>query len=345
MSKQDLSGRKIYELKRKTKKSWPELAEELGLSSSTLKRRSRKYRDENRLPDFSARLEIVHTMDQEPAESGEDLWGRAVAIQRRREKKQAYNQKREIIFDEGPIVLLAMGDLHLGSSGVSYTDIDRDIVAINQIANAGIPVAVILIGDLLDNFIIGRLNQLRMNESPFLAIEEWGLVDYTLQRLRDHLVGSVAGNHDNWSWALAGMDFLRSRHERITPKILYDPYELAFTLRVGKFDCKVMARHHWAGHSKFNPTHGIDDHQRTRGREFDIAMGGHTHRGGLAREFDNGAKVGHALLCGSYKKSDSLGKRLGLPPHLKTSAVATIITADGIECSTSNLEAVVTRFV
>lgn len=339
MKKEELSGKEIYDRKNKTRKTWSELSKEVGLSESTLRRRAKMYREEESLPDFG--FKIVNAMDEEPAERGEDLWTRAKDIQRRREDKQDYNTQREVIFDDGPVVLLAMGDLHLGNSGVNYTDIDRDIIAINQLVSAGIRVGVVLVGDMLDNFIIGRLNSLRMTESPFLSIEEWGLVDYVLERLEPYLVGCVAGNHDNWSWALAGMDLLRGRHQRHTPKILYDPYELSFVLRVGKFTCKVMARHHWAGHSKFNPTHGIDDWQRRRGREFDIAIGGHTHRGGLAREFDNGGTVGYSMLVGSYKKTDTLGLRLGLPPQLDTSAVATVVTCNGIAYATSNLEGVV----
>ena len=177
MSNKNISGQEIYNQKTRTLKSWSEMAKELGLSESTLKRRVRRYREDNSLPDFSLNPKIVNAMDELPAECGKDLWDRAISIQRRRELKQAYNAEREVIFDDGPIVLLAMADLHLGSSGVSYTDIDRDIVAINQIAAAGVPVAVVLVGDLIDNFIIGRLNALRMTESPFLTIEEWGLVD------------------------------------------------------------------------------------------------------------------------------------------------------------------------
>lgn len=343
MLKEEATGKDIYHRKRSTRHTWAELAEEYGLSETTLRRRVREYRKKNSLPDFTTSM-LVNAMDEEPEVSGEELWARAISLQKRRERKQEYNANREVIFNKGPAVLVAMGDLHLGNSGVNYSDIDRDIHAIQMIAEAGVPIGVVLIGDLIDNFIIGRLAQLRMTESPFLAIEEWGLVDYTLQRLSPYIVGSVAGNHDNWSWALSGVDLLRERHLAKTPHILYDPYELAFTFRVGKFHCQVMARHSWSGHSKFNPTHGIDDHQRTRGREFDVAIGGHTHRGALAREFDNGASVGYAMLVGSYKKTDTLGKRIGLPPNLPTSSVSLIVTENGIESATSNLEAVANRF-
>ena len=69
-----------------------------------------------------------------------------------------------------------------------------------------------------------------------------------------HLVGSVAGNHDNWSWALSGIDLLRERHRRISSNILYDPLELAFVLQVGSFEARVMCRHDWRGHSQQKET-------------------------------------------------------------------------------------------
>lgn len=344
MLNRDMSGEEIYKYKQETKKSWPELSKEIGLSEKTLRRRSTKYRDDNDLPNFANHTygkRVINPFPESPnGESGEELWGRALSLEKRRDQKQVFRSAREVIFDKGPVALIAMGDLHLGSQGVSYSDIDRDIMMIHHLEESGVNVAVVLIGDLIDNYIIGRLSALRMTESPFLAVEEWGMVDYILEKLAPFLVGSVAGNHDNWSWALTGIELLKERHEHITPNILYDPHELAFTLRVGKFACQVMARHHWSGHSKFNPTHGIDDWQRRRGREFDIAIGGHTHRGGLAREFDNGGSVGYALLCGSYKKVDGYALRLGLPPALPTSAVTALINENGIAYATSNIEGI-----
>lgn len=120
---------------------------------------------------------------------------------------------------------------------------------------------------------------------------------------------------------------------------MYDPIELAFVLQVGDFEAKVMCRHDWRGHSMYNPTHGIEHAHHTLGREFDVAVGAHTHRGGLAREFANGKDTpGYALICGTYKKEDTHAMIVGYPPPLKTSSVAIVANEDGIAFGTSNLE-------
>ena len=337
MTKQN-SGRTIYEYKLATGATWPEVADHFGGSADGIRRKARTYYEKHGLAP-PGKVNVVGGMNGVPREAPPDIWERAVAVSESQQATQDYKQTASVIFEDGPAVLVFMADLHLGSSGVNYSEIDNDIRTINHLADNGVNVGVFLVGDMLDNMIIGKLKNLRLNNSPFLAIEEWGLVDYALERLAPHLLGSVAGNHDNWSYALAGVDPLRERHRQLTPGILYDMNELSFTLQVAGFQCQVMLRHAWRGNSMYNPTHAIDSAHNRRGRAFDIAVGAHTHRGGLAREFDNGGCVGHALICGSYKKHDTYAMRLGFPPPLNTSAVAVVVDGDGVLFSTSNLGA------
>jgi hypothetical protein len=340
--KQIVTGEDLYNIKIETGKSWAIIGEEVGITGNAARKRASNYSKSNNLKLAgevcdTRDYEIIGGLDQAPKHNNGELWKRAVATQERQDKSREYRASRRVIYDNGPVVFVCMADLHLGSTGVNYKDIDKDIQLLNTLADRGVTVSVLLIGDLLDNFIIGKLKDLRMNASPFLIIEEWGLVDYALEKLSPYLIGSVAGNHDNWSYALAGVDLLRERHEKLTPGILYDPYELNFTLQVGGFECLVSARHGWRGNSMYNPTHGIDNHHHRRGREFDVAIGAHTHRGGLVREFDNGGDVGYAMLCGSYKKVDEYAMKLGLPPALNTSAVALVLDDEGVMFGTSNL--------
>lgn len=335
MTQRDEYGADVWRL-REQDVPYSEIAERLGIPASSARRIWQQERDARGIPQARR---IVGGMDEEPRPDPGELWARALRLQQRTQQVQASKERRRVIYDEGPVVVFFMSDLHLGSPGVDYAGIDRDIRAVCALDEAGIQVGVIVGGDLLDNHIVGKLQRIRLNSSPFLAIEEWGLVDYALTRLAPYIIGSVAGNHDNWSWAVSGVDLLRQRHMRLNNGILYDPYELNFALQVGGFECRVAVRHAWKGHSKYNPTHGIEDHQWTRGREFDIAAGGHTHRGALVREFDNGGKVGWAIMMGTYKVEDPYGKQLGLPPVLPTSAAAMVIDEDGVLFGTSNVDA------
>lgn len=344
MTDDDL-GKRIYEHKRDTDATWKETAAHfdeilphMTLTPGKARHKARWYYENAGLPaPKRAKAQIRGGMDDMPERDPAELWERAERMEQRREQVRNVKLNRRVTFADGPVVLVVMADLHLGGEGVSYSSIKKDIWLLNELHDGGVNVAVLLCGDLLDNFIVGRLKNLRMNVSPFLAIEEWGLVDYALERLAPYIIGSVAGNHDNWSYALVGVDLLAQRHRELTPGILYDPHELAFVLQVGGYECRVAARHKWKGHSKYNPTHGLEDHHWTRGRDFDIAIAAHTHRGGLAREFDNGGTVGHALVAGSYKKDDAYAMERGFPPPLDTSAVCTVVGDDGILFSTSNL--------
>ncbi len=332
-----MTGEKIYNQKIKTGETWPALAKRLNLNPEQCRKRAREYYENNNLPPPQKAARIIGGFDEEPRQNGKDLWQRAISIQKRQVEKQDKKASRRVIYDDGPVVLVTIADLHLGSMGVNYLSIDSDIRLIQELDKAGINVAVLLVGDLLDGFIIGRLKDLRLHSSPFLAIEEWGLVDYALERLAPFLIGSVAGNHDNWSWSLTGIDLLRQRHRQLTPGILYDPYELQFILQVADQEIHVIARHNWRGRSMYNPTHGMEHKQHSIGRDADVKIGAHTHAGSLCREFNNGDKVGHAIICGSYKEEDTYAIKLGLPPALPTSAAAVVLDEDGIMFSTSNV--------
>lgn len=341
----EATGQEIYEYKRVSGETWKEVGEHFGMTLAGARGRARRYQLKQGLesPGGPANqynngdMIIVGGMDTEPFEPSEETWARALSIEGRQAQRREWRNSRRVIFEEGPVALIAVADLHLGGRGVSYSALDEDLRIISYLANTGVQVAVVLDGDLVDNFIIGRLARLRLNVSPFLAIEEWGLVDYALERLAPYLIGSVAGNHDNWSFAVSGIDVLRQRHQSLTPGILYDPNELSFVLQVGECEVGVTARHDWRGHSMFNPSHGIEHKHHTRGRQFDIAIGAHKHRGGLAREIDNGAQVGHALVCGSYKKEDEHALKVGFPPPLPTAAVCSVVDEDGLVFCTSNL--------
>lgn len=334
------SGAAIYELKKTTDLTWPEIGERLGIHHEAARKRSITYAKQNGLDPVhiaKANWTATSTIDDEPKQTPEEIWSRAISINRRRIEKGDWKQRRAIKFETGPVVLLAIADLHLGSGGVDYAAIDQDISLINGLHDSGVQVAVLLVGDLIDNYIIGRLKDLRMTGSPFLTVEEWGLCDYALTRLAPFLIGSVAGNHDNWSWALSGIDLLREVHKKRSPGILYDPYELSFDLIVGDHVSRVVARHKWRGNSMYNPTHGMEHRHHTQGRPFDIGIAAHTHRGGLAREMSNGDRIAYGLMCGSYKKQDQYADMLGLPPALPTTAVAVVVDETGIDFATSNV--------
>jgi UDP-2,3-diacylglucosamine pyrophosphatase LpxH len=307
--------------------SWDTVGARYGLSGNAARKRVKRWKKQHQITGSS--LDV-------PEGEHAEIWRRALMYTERQHQVEERRANQRVVFDSGPLLLAFVGDLHLGSMGTDYMWLHQDLTLLESLAEQGVQVGVILVGDLIDNFIIGRLQDLRKLEAPFTTIEEWGLVDIVLERLAPFLIASCAGNHDNWTFATSGVDYLAERHKALTPGILYDRDELLFVLQVGDAEWRVMVRHRWRGGSQWNATHAIEKAAKF-GSEFDIGIAGHTHRGALAREFNNGGQLGYAVLVGSYKREDSYARKLGLPQPPGGVAVGMLLDDDGRAMASSDL--------
>lgn len=282
-------------------------------------REKRKHEVVEQPPELPSYLTKGDTVSEEEFDE-EELWKQARAIARRRKEKNDRKHDKEIIFDHAPICLVWMADLHLGDSGLDYERLDRDLKIIMH--TPGMYVA--LVGDMLNNYIVGRLKDIRFG-TELTITQEWILVRRVLRLLAPKLLLSVAGNHDLWTYSLTNIDFLKEVHARMNPDILYAKYDNRVKIRIGDKAHAIRARHKWKGYSQYNPTHGIELASKfDKGRHFDIGVGAHTHAAGVYRQFNNGGKTGHAVLCGSYVSDDEFPEMLGLPEPNESAAVATI---------------------
>lgn len=210
-------------------------------------------------------------------------------------------REQTIAFPTGPVCLVFVGDLHCGGMGVDYPRMEREFALINQMPNTW----VILMGDLVDNFVYGRLINLRLN-TTFSVDEEWALARKALQLVSPKLLASVGGNHDAWTQLTSGIDYLSVLHRDEVPRVLYDPHQLRVTVTVGaEASWRLKLRHKWKGSSIYNPTHGIERASKfDKGDHFDIAVGGHTHNAAVVRQFVNGNRMGYAIQTNTYKIHD-----------------------------------------
>lgn len=266
----------------------------------------------------------------------EEIWELAKRKSRRRRSKNGDRLNQSIEFSHGPVCLVFLADLHLGDSDTDYDRIDDDLETI--IDTPGMYACAV--GDMLNNFIVGRLKDIRFGAS-FAISEEWVMVKRVLKKLAPKLLLSVAGNHDLWSFALTSIDYLEEIHARLNPDILYAKYDNTVTLKVADTEYIVRARHKWKGYSQYNPTHGIEWAAKfDKGRHFDVGIAAHTHVSGLYRQFNNGGKTGHAVICGSYKFFDAYALDKGFPEANEAAAVALIIDDTGEAVfGTNNLDA------
>lgn len=321
-------------------KEWAQIYDEF---PSIPKNQVRKifYRERLKQEGAQARTQPslqVHGVKPVYSEYDEDeVWQQAIVKSRRKKFQKDQGNKQSIEFSHGPVCLVFLADLHVGDVHVDYERLDEDIETI-----VGTPgMYVCAIGDMLNNYIVGRLKDLRLG-SEFSISEEWVMVKRVLKALAPKLVLSVAGNHDLWTFALTGVDYLEEVHARMNPDILYAKYDNQVSLQVGEERFILRARHKWKGYSQYNPTHGVEwaakfDH--AEGRHFDVGIAAHTHVSGLYRQFNNGGRTGHAVVCGSYKFYDEYAVKMGYPEPNEAAAVALIVNDDGSVFGTNNLDA------
>ena len=270
------------------------------------------------------RIEGV-TLAEGDAVDEDEVW--RLALQKSEKKRGIEEKKADAIieFPHGPVCLAFFADQHAGSVGTDYARIDRDV----QIVRDTPGMYAVQHGDIVNNFIIGKLQAIRFG-AEFSICQEWTLAKRVLRMLAPKLLVSISGNHDLWTYALTGIDYLKEVHRELNPDILYAKYDMPFVLSVGGNEFRIRARHSWKGSSIYNDTHGIERASKfDKGREFDVGIGAHTHASGLYRQFNNGGKTGHAILCGSYKVYDDFTDRHGFSQSNESAAVAMVFSESG----------------
>lgn len=324
------------ELEKAGEKSWARIYKEFPeIPKNHIRKiylRERRKRESPRTEQPSV---SVHGITPEYEEIDEDeVWDQAILKSRRNRERNGKKHEQSIEFSHGPICLVFLADLHLGDSYVDYERLDDDIEVISDTPGMW----ACIVGDMLNNYIVGRLKDIRLG-AEFSVSEEWVMVKRVLKALAPKLVLSVAGNHDLWSFALTAVDYLQEVHARINPNILYAKYDNTVTIKIGEDETVLRARHKWKGYSQYNPTHGVEWAAKfDKGRHFDIGIAAHTHASGLYRQFNNGGKTGHAVICGSYKFYDEYVAKLGFPQPNEAAAVALIIEDGGSVFGTNNLD-------
>jgi hypothetical protein len=134
-----------------------------------------------------------------------------------------------------PIALCFLSDLHIGSSGVDYAQLRADTETIAQTDG----MYAVFHGDGIDNWIIPKLAPLQRGQAvPF--DDEWGLFQLWLDTLDTKLMVVVAGNHDNWTRRMGGVDFLA---HLVQPKALYDDEQVIFDVKIQKRRVRFCVRH------------------------------------------------------------------------------------------------------
>jgi hypothetical protein len=257
----------------------------------------------------------------------EEAWEKAVEMSRKRKKHEAKRAARAISFDCGPICVVNMADFHAGSDGTDYERIADEIDIVNDTPGMFFGFA----GDMVDNFIVGRLQRIQ-RDSSFQVNEQWAVLKYLLRKVssRDKLLWSVAGNHDNWTPAMAGIDYFAELHAGLTKNVIVDSGQADIAVTVGGTTRNWRIRHKWKGNSQWNSLHAISKAGKfNNSRPFDVGVGAHTHRSGLSGYYEVGDITCVAVLCGAYKRYDDYAIELGLSEMNNSTGVPVVQDEDG----------------
>lgn len=224
-------------------------------------------------------------------------------------------QRRQATLPDEPYGIAFLSDLHFGSAYTDYAQAKADAVTIASTPG----MYAVFHGDGIDNWILPKMAGLQRGQAmPF--DDEMEMFKDWLAMLGKKLLVVVAGNHDNWTYTLSGIDFLQGL---VNPMALYDQHQAIFDIIAGSHRMRFAVRHKWRGQSILNPTHGME--RAARDIDADVYVGGHTHIATLARYFTVRDRDRLAILTGTYKRWDSYGHALGLPPSQHSGAGVLVV--------------------
>lgn len=256
------------------------------------------------------------------------------AARRYRAKAKRAEEKanQRIVFPYGPVCICFGGDQHIGNAGTDIERIFHEQELIREVPGS----FFWQMGDVVDQFILGRLISENWKPSTDVQAQWWLAQDY-MHGFSDRLLAVNAGNHDAWAQKASGVDRMRD----VTPNgVLYDADTIKATVHVGDHQYRIWTRHKWRGSSMYNITHGQERGVRFDNPNFDIYVGAHTHRGAAARELIHNKRRKIAIQTGTYKIYDDYAAAEGFPAHDASTVCCLVLNDSGSFFATSDLQAV-----
>ena len=213
----------------------------------------------------------------------------------------------------GPIGILHFGDPHLDDDGTDIGEAFRHAEltrTVDGLFGANL-------GDTTNNW-VGRLARLYADQN---------MGRKRAVKVAEHFIKSarwlyiIAGNHDMWSGSDDPIKWIASGCNSF-----YAPSEIRCELRFPKGDpFRINARHDFAGHSQWNPVHGLMKAFQMGFRDH-LFVAGHKHESGygMLKDCDSGI-AGQMVRVASYKIYDRYAKERGFRDNSFGPACVTVI--------------------
>lgn len=263
----------------------------------------------------------------------EDIKEAALRLSEAKKERTRKKEDQHIRFSHGPVAIVFLGDQHIGNAGTDLARMYREQEIILDTPGA----YVWQMGDLVDNFIIGKL--MAENMKPASPVwHQWRMGGEYLKDFASRLLAVCGGNHEAWTLRLVGIDFSKE----VVPGagVLYDADEINATLHIGDHRIKVRSRHKWKNKSQYNQTHGQEWSMRFENGEPDVYVGAHTHTGAVARETVHGKRRKMSIQTGAYKTIDDFARVVGFPANDASTACALVVNDTGSMFACADLPAV-----
>ncbi len=233
-----------------------------------------------------------------------------------RQLKRAEEQSRLInvqVKMHGPVGILHFGDPHVDDDGTDIEALERHAELVRT--TPGLFGANV--GDTTNNW-VGRLARLYADQSTSAA-EAWQLAEWFVESVE--WLYLVDGNHDLFSGAGNPLRWIMGRQTGV-----HRASEVRLSLNFPNGAAvRINARHDFAGHSQWNPAHGVMK-ATTMGQRDHIAICGHKHVSGYGVLKDPASGITcHAIQVASYKVYDRYAKERGFRDQHISPCCVTVI--------------------
>jgi hypothetical protein len=205
--------------------------------------------------------------------------------------------------DEGYWGLIPIGDLHIGSNGVDYEQLQYDIKEISKADG----VSVLLNGDIIDNMTTNASPTGASFEELITPKLQKQIAEDIIESLFGKIVAVIQGQHDNWSYLCD--NFLVGEYLAKLAKSAYMGFGGFLNIQFGSVRYRMFARHSYRFESELNPSNSLRRAHQILG-SYDLGVLGDKHI--YNTELTNIANQRVVMIrTGTYKQYDEYARRLG----------------------------------
>lgn len=254
------------------------------------------------LRNFSVKKETKITVEMKTPEivTWRDLTKVAKEHQKLRQDMSFDHTEAHAKVDKDSIVLLPLADLHWGNKGTDYLFIESitDYVKQNN-------VYVVLIGDIVDNFMTQFKNAAAIFEQVMNPEEQLHFLESWLEEIEPYILACTWSNHESMrAEAIVGHDYFGKLQSRFAP---FFSGIGKLNLQVKNISYEIVLTHKGKGKSIYNSLHGLQNIDRFL-TECDIAMGGHYHNPAFGMMEIRGKNI-YTIQTGTAEVQDLFSQR------------------------------------